>query len=359
MAVGGPGAIDAQRRLSTEVLPLLLGDEEEGSSDGAAATAIRVGGASASTTVAASTNGRPERLTLGSFAERVCTVFDLRSQTPPPEELEDVSAGGGGAQDRGEVVAPGVDGVTVVPHAAAGSFAEEKYLPVAGDNRHQGLSSPFDLLTGNGSVNSISNGPTGPTGTINETTTSMNGHLTAAAGGVLDEGASSAAPTTTPMPVEGPALSSSFRNTASEAANNNEARDPCVDWLFGPRQDAWLAAEKRNTSTVAAAGAAWRAVDAVLSRATVVVASRASRGTEHSSVWARPDGLVWAKQAKNFYWPAMLLWRSGTNSALRELNVGRVPPAFREELEKQVLVSFPFFYCFFFFLERTLIYEAF
>lgn len=123
------------------------------------------------------------------------------------------------------------------------------------------------------------------------------------------------------------------------SGNEKAGRDACAEWLFGPRQDAWLAAEtadgKMSPLAAAAVSAAWRALDAVLSPATVVVASRASRGTEFSSVWARPDKLVWAKQAKNFYWPAMLLWGSGTSAALKEVNVRRVPPAFREELEKQ------------------------
>lgn len=130
--------------------------------------------------------------------------------------------------------------------------------------------------------------------------------------------------------------------SAMALCNGNEkaGRDACAEWLFGPRQDAWLKSEtaegKMSPPAAAAVSAAWRALDAVLSPATVVVASRASRGTEYSSVWARPDKLVWAKQAKNFYWPAMLLWGSGTSAALKEVNVRRVPPAFREELEKQV-----------------------
>lgn len=129
----------------------------------------------------------------------------------------------------------------------------------------------------------------------------------------------------------------------SLALNGNEkaGRDACAEWLFGPRQAAWLASETVNgknpplAASATAVIAAWRALDAVLSPATVLVASNASRGTEFSSVWARPDKLVWARQAKNFYWPAILLWGSGTTAALREVNVGRVPPAFREELEKQ------------------------
>ena len=125
-------------------------------------------------------------------------------------------------------------------------------------------------------------------------------------------------------------------------------RDACADWLFGPRQAAWLAAEtapaaeKKDSAsapapvaTAAVVSAAWRALDEALSPATVMVASQAARGTQFSSVWARPDKLVWAKQAKNVYWPAMLLWGSGTTAALKEVNMGRVPPAFREELEKQ------------------------
>lgn len=142
------------------------------------------------------------------------------------------------------------------------------------------------------------------------------------------------------------------RSGAALALNNGTekaGRDACADWLFGRRQEAWLAAEtaegKMPPSPVGkqVVLAAWRALDAVLSPATVLVASHASRGTEFSSVWARPDKLVWAKQAKNFYWPAMLLWGSGTTAALREVNVNRVPPAFREELEKQA--SFCFFAC--------------
>lgn len=128
-------------------------------------------------------------------------------------------------------------------------------------------------------------------------------------------------------------------------------RDACADWLFGPRQAAWLAAETAPAAekadpasapapvaTAAVVAAAWRALDAALSPATVMVASQAARGTQFSSVWARPDKLVWAKQAKNVYWPAILLWGSGTTAALKEVNMGRVPPAFREELEKQVCV---------------------
>lgn len=130
-------------------------------------------------------------------------------------------------------------------------------------------------------------------------------------------------------------------------------RDACADWLFGPRQAAWLmaetapAAEKKDpasapaaVATAAVVSAAWRALDAALSQATVMVASHASRGAQFSSVWARPDKLVWAKQAKNTYWPAMLLWGSGTTAALKEINMGRVPPAFREELERQAGVFF-------------------
>ncbi|CAM9500024.1 unnamed protein product, partial [Sphacelaria rigidula] len=126
------------------------------------------------------------------------------------------------------------------------------------------------------------------------------------------------------------------------AGINDIAEDSrCAEWLFGPRQSAWLSAETaaRNhgvTVPVASATvAAWRVLDAVLSPATVLVAARASRGTEFSSVWARPDCLVWARQAKNCFWPAMLLWGSKTNPALKEVNKGRVPPAFREELDKQ------------------------
>lgn len=128
-------------------------------------------------------------------------------------------------------------------------------------------------------------------------------------------------------------------------------RDACADWLFGPRQAAWLAAEtapaaeKKDpasapapVATAAVVSAAWRALDEALSPATVMVASQAARGTQLSSVWARPDKLVWAKQAKNVYWPAMLLWGSGTTAALKEVNMGRVPPAFREELEKQACI---------------------
>ncbi|CAM9618754.1 unnamed protein product, partial [Ectocarpus sp. 4 AP-2014] len=135
---------------------------------------------------------------------------------------------------------------------------------------------------------------------------------------------------------------------AAAAAGEKAGRDACADWLFGPRQAAWLAAEtapareKRDpasapppVATAAVVSAAWRALDDALSPATVLVASNAARGTPFSSVWARPDKLVWAKQAKNTFWPAMLLWGSGTTAALKEVNMGRVPPAFREELEKQ------------------------
>lgn len=138
---------------------------------------------------------------------------------------------------------------------------------------------------------------------------------------------------------------------AAAAAGEKAGRDACADWLFGPRQAAWLAAEtapageKRDpasapppVATAAVVSAAWRALDGALSPATVLVASNAARGTPFSSVWARPDKLVWAKQAKNTFWPAMLLWGSGTTAALKEVNMGRVPPAFREELEKQVCV---------------------
>lgn len=149
---------------------------------------------------------------------------------------------------------------------------------------------------------------------------------------------------------------------ASLALNNSggekAGRDACADWLFGPRQGAWLAAETAAAAAAAARTpaqqpamvvasesvvlAAWLALDAVLSPATVLLAFHASRGTEYSSVWARPDKLVWAKQAKNFYWPAMLLWGSGTSTALKEVNIGRVPPAFRDELEKQARFFFEF-----------------
>ncbi|CAM9504661.1 unnamed protein product, partial [Ectocarpus fasciculatus] len=137
-------------------------------------------------------------------------------------------------------------------------------------------------------------------------------------------------------------------SAAAAAAGEKAGRDACADWLFGPRQAAWLAAEtapageKRDpasapppVATAAVVSAAWRALDGVLSPATVLVASDAARGTPFSSVWARPDKLVWARQAKNTFWPAMLLWGSGTTAALKEVNMGRVPPAFREELEKQ------------------------
>lgn len=136
---------------------------------------------------------------------------------------------------------------------------------------------------------------------------------------------------------------------AAAVAGERAGRDACADWLFGSRQAAWLAAEtapaaeKKDpvsapaaVATAAVVSAAWRALDAALSPATVMLASQAARGTQFSSVWARPDKLVWAKQAKNVYWPAMLLWGSGTTAALKEVNMGRVPPAFREELEKQV-----------------------
>lgn len=136
---------------------------------------------------------------------------------------------------------------------------------------------------------------------------------------------------------------------AAAAGGEKAGRDACADWLFGPRQAAWLAAEtalageKRDpasapppVATASVVSAAWRALDGALSPATVLVASDAARGTPFSSVWARPDKLVWAKQAKNTFWPAMLLWGSGTTAALKEVNMGRVPPAFREELEKQV-----------------------
>lgn len=131
------------------------------------------------------------------------------------------------------------------------------------------------------------------------------------------------------------------------SGHEKAGRDACAQWLFGPRQGAWLAAETAvgkmppPAASAAAVCASWRALDEVLSPATVLVASHASRGTEFSSVWVRPDKLVWAKQAKNFYWPAMLLWGSGTTTALREVNVGRVPPAFREELEKQASAGAP------------------
>lgn len=135
---------------------------------------------------------------------------------------------------------------------------------------------------------------------------------------------------------------SSGASLALSNGNEKAGRDACADWLFGPQQDAWLMAETapgKNppaAASTAIVSAAWRALDRILSPATVLVASHASRGSEFSSVWARPDKLVWAKQAKNVYWPAMLLWGSGTTAALREVNVGRVPQAFREELEKQV-----------------------
>ncbi|CAN0429124.1 unnamed protein product, partial [Laminaria digitata] len=148
------------------------------------------------------------------------------------------------------------------------------------------------------------------------------------------------------------ASSSSSSSSSSTSSSEKAGRDACADWLFGPRQGAWLAAETASAAAAAARApaqqpamavasapvvlAAWRALDAVLSPATVLLAFHASRGTEYSSVWARPDKLVWAKQAKNFYWPAMLLWGSGTSTALKEVNIGRVPPAFRDELEKQV-----------------------
>lgn len=152
-----------------------------------------------------------------------------------------------------------------------------------------------------------------------------------------------------------PAEAADDKSAGAAGDGEKAGRDACADWLFGPRQAAWLAAETAASSAAAAAAAGgdnrmnnppvpapavvsatWRALDAVLSPATVLVASHAARGTPFSSVWARPDKLVWAKQAKNTFWPAMLLWGSGTTAALKEVNMGRVPQAFREELEKQV-----------------------
>lgn len=162
-----------------------------------------------------------------------------------------------------------------------------------------------------------------------------------------------------PTPTPGVAVATAVAGDGSGMAaeigggggHEKAGRDACADWLFGPRQAAWLAAETAPTAekkdpasapapvaTAAVVSAAWRALDAALSQATVMVASHASRGAQFSSVWARPDKLVWAKQAKNTYWPAMLLWGSGTTAALKEINMGRVPPAFREELERQVRV---------------------
>ncbi|CAN0009889.1 unnamed protein product [Discosporangium mesarthrocarpum] len=128
-----------------------------------------------------------------------------------------------------------------------------------------------------------------------------------------------------------------------------EVDEGCVEWMFGPRQAQWLSAGARAGARAGLSepgtgdeggdggvGAAWRALDDTLSQAaTVVLASRESRGTEYSSVWCRPFGLVWAKKAKNQYWPAMQLWGSGTNTALATINAGRVPPKFREELDRQ------------------------
>ncbi|CAM9986862.1 unnamed protein product, partial [Choristocarpus tenellus] len=114
---------------------------------------------------------------------------------------------------------------------------------------------------------------------------------------------------------------------------DGEDREACVEWMFGPRQGDWLESAMGFTDRVRAA---WCALDNVLSEVcTVVVASRSTRGCEYSSVWGRPDGLVWAKKAKNQYWPAMRLWGRGTNPVLADINSGRVPPRFREELDKQ------------------------
>lgn len=281
LAAGGLAGADAGHRLSTELLPLLATGEDDGPGAGRA-------------TSAAGENDS-ERLTLGSFVKLASSLLGLRADKSPPEEIPD---------DFGEARDDGPDGnyANITPfengHATAGS-----HPAVAGATQSAGSS------------------PTDP-------------------------------PTSESAPAEGPALS--FRAPRGK----DQARDAlCAKWMFGPLQSAWLAAETAPPARINATGlpplapglagaagppavAAWRAMDRVLSPATVLVASRASRGTEFSSVWARPDCLVWAKQAKNFYWPAMLLWGSKTNPALRDVNVGRVPPAFREELEKQVSVSF-------------------
>lgn len=297
-ATGGPGAADAQQRLSTELLPLLLGsgdDADAGSLEGGAAGREANGGG----------GGGRERLTLGSLARRACTALGLRPDEAPPEATTGDDLTGGGDDDLER------NGGNVSDGGGGGADSDGAVTALHHDH------SNGHLL-----VSSARTRETEPAGR-------------AAAVLFPDAHASS-----TPTPVEGPA----FSTPAVSEDKNNIARDAqCVEWLFGPRQAAWLTAETAVAG--AAAAAAWRALDAVLAPATVLVASRASRGTEFSSVWARPDCLVWAKQAKNCYWPAMLLWGSKTNPALKEVNKDRVPPAFREELEKQV--NF-FFFCVFF-----------
>lgn len=290
VAAGGPGAANTQQRLFTELLPMLVGssdDDEAGNMVGGTAGGQANGGDDG-------VGGSRERLTLGSLARRVCAVLGLRPDEAPPEATtgEDSSAGGG-VGDLSE---------------GGGGSGDSEVAGVATTTMDYGHSNGHLLIS---SARTREAGPSG----------------IAAAALFADARSTSTSTGSTPTPVEGPA----FSTPAATEDTNNVARDAqCADWLFGPRQAAWLAAE------TAGAAAAWRALDAGLSPATVLVASRASRGTEFSSVWARPDCLVWAKQAKNCYWPAMLLWGSKTNPALKEVNKGRVPPSFREELEKQV-----------------------
>lgn len=290
LKVGGRGAADVQQRLGAEVLPLLLSSGEDRNAE-------YVAGAAAA---GESKNGVSERsLTLGSFVRRACSALGLRPDQAPTD-AQPAAAWADGSADGGDAV--DANG------AIAGSADSNDLAKAAGHHEHASA----HML-----VSSAGAGDYGAVGQEAGSSALANGSPTHA-------------------PVEGPAFS-----TPVVAVNDIAEDSRCAEWLFGPRQSAWLSAETaaRNhgvTVPVASATvAAWRALDAVLSPATVLVAARASRGTEFSSVWARPDCLVWARQAKNCFWPAMLLWGSKTNPALKEVNKGRVPPAFREELDKQ------------------------
>ncbi len=71
----------------------------------------------------------------------------------------------------------------------------------------------------------------------------------------------------------------------------------------------------------------WESLNEKLSQITISMSEISRRGSELSTIWARPQGLVWAKATRQHgFWPAIIICNDSMPQNIKSVNLKRFPP---------------------------------
>ncbi len=118
-----------------------------------------------------------------------------------------------------------------------------------------------------------------------------------------------------------PAPKAAANNGSNGSSNDNDSSDTGID------DDNSSDTNKGNESR-------WEALNEKLSQITIFMSEISRRGSELSTIWARPQRLVWAKATRQHgFWPAIILCNDSMPQNVKMVNFHRLPCKLLSQVE--------------------------